>query len=972
MAGRLSAMISSTARDLPAHRRELGEACLRQGVFPVMMEHLPARDADAVAASLRMVDESDVYLGVIAHRYGYVPAGHQRSITEMEYDRAAERGRPRLIFLMHDDHPVRAADVERGEGAVKLEAFKERLRADRVVGFFKSPEDLRGQVVDALAEVRPRDVASLHRDASVPAPPEPFVAHPYTLLQTRSLVGRRAELALLDEWAAQGGPDAARALVLVAIGGMGKSALTWKWFHDHAPARLRPLGGRLWWSFYESDATFENFVLSALAYTSGQDRESLRGVPAPEREARLLAALDREPFLVVLDGLERILVAYARMDAARLSDDDLDQRTANALGARHQLRKATDPRVGAFLRRLTGVRASRVLVSSRLYPADLQTETGRPLPGCRAHFLTGLADEDALGLWRALGVSGSREGLLLLVRCFDNYPLLIRALAGEVARYRRAPGDFDRWRRDHPDFDPASLELVQVKSHVLAFAFAGMDESTRKVLHSAAAFRMPATYDTLAALLVGEGKAFRGEQGLDAALQELEDRGLLGWDRAANRYDLHPVVRGIAWGGLDREARRGLYDRLHDHFGAIPTPSHVRCLDDLTPAVELYNSLIELGRYDDAFSLFQRRLLQVMMFRLSANRERAELLERLFPAGVDSPPALSDRIDRMAAQNALALAYQFLGRQGQTARLLRHVVAGDCPWDVSSLATAYGNLSDALRFCGSLREAEAAARAAVNRSRRDADPASEVPSLVFWGMVQAARGVMDDAATFRRACDVAQRLGLWAFQSWLHIRRADRALWLGDFSGARALAGQAWQLVSGGAYEAHCIEAARLQGTAALFLGGPDDLAAAGERLQHALARVRRYTLYQEELPTLVSLAELHRRRGEPARARELLADVWGPAEWGPYPLFHADALNVLAQVERDAGNHAAAAEAATRACRLAWCDGPPFAYHWGLATARAHLAALGAAEPADLPPFDESRYEPLPSVEIDPPDALP
>src|SRR6516164_5678104 len=98
MAGRLSAMISSTARDLPAHRREVGEACLRQGVFPVMMEHLPASDAEAVAASLRMVDETDVYLGVIAHRYGHVPAGHPRSITEMEYDWAVERARPRLIF----------------------------------------------------------------------------------------------------------------------------------------------------------------------------------------------------------------------------------------------------------------------------------------------------------------------------------------------------------------------------------------------------------------------------------------------------------------------------------------------------------------------------------------------------------------------------------------------------------------------------------------------------------------------------------------------------------------------------------------------------------------------------------------------------------------------------------------------------------------------------------------------------------
>ena len=110
-------------------------------------------------------------------------------------------------------------------------------------------------------------------------------------------------------------------------------------------------------------------------------------------------------------------------------------------------------------------------------------------------------------------------------------------------------------------------------------------------------------------------------------------------------------------------------------------------------------------------------------------------------------------------------------------------------------------------------------------------------------------------------------------------------------------------------------------------------------------------------------------RQGDLEAARELLDAVWESAERGPYPLFHADALNVLAQIERDAGNTAAAIEAATQAYRKAWCDGPPFAYHWGLEAARAHLNALGAPEPSDLPPYDESKHEAMPDVEIDPPD---
>jgi hypothetical protein len=38
------------------------------------------------------------------------------------------------------------------------------------------------------------------------------------------------------------------------------------------------------------------------------------------------------------------------------------------------------------------------------------------------------------------------------------------------------------------------------------------------------------------------------------------------------------------------------------------------------------------------------------------------------------------------------------------------------------------------------------------------------------------------------------------------------------------------------------------------------------------------------------------------------------------------------------------------------------------LEAARQHLAELGAPEPS-LPPFDESNYEPMPEVEIDPED---
>ena len=69
-------MISSTALDLPEHRNEVRLGCERIGISAdQMMENLSARDADAVKVSLEMVENAEVYICVLAWRYGFLPPG---------------------------------------------------------------------------------------------------------------------------------------------------------------------------------------------------------------------------------------------------------------------------------------------------------------------------------------------------------------------------------------------------------------------------------------------------------------------------------------------------------------------------------------------------------------------------------------------------------------------------------------------------------------------------------------------------------------------------------------------------------------------------------------------------------------------------------------------------------------------------------------------------------------------------------
>jgi transcriptional regulator with XRE-family HTH domain/tetratricopeptide (TPR) repeat protein len=883
---------------------------------------------------------------------------------------------------------LRKRTVERVEAGARLQrstlrALAQALRVapDALVQAAHPAEETRDGRVGAGEAMYVRDI---------PAPPEPFIAHPYTLLQTGDLIGRRQELNLFARWVAESEAFGhARILIVTAIGGAGKSALTWHWFQEGAPRDMRPLAGRLWWSFYQPGVAFDHFVTRALMYITGRSKEQVAHDPTPDREWRLLEVLTQQPFLVVLDGLERLLMAYARTDAAYLDDtvfeEDIATRPGGAInGPRregtspvgvHTLRSTADVRVGQFLRTLAAsAGASRILITSRLVPAELETPMGRPIAGCAHHALRGLSDEDSIALWHALEVKGSRARMLPVFRTFDNHPLLIQILAGVVANFHADPGNFDAWHTANPAFNPFGLDLVQVQSHVLACALHSLPPAERRALHVLAACHMPVRVEMLMGVLIRTAEAddpaqkpFATPGAFDAGLTDLHDRGLLGWDRETRTYDVHPVVRGVVWRGLHETVKKSVYEALRVYCEAVPPveDAAITTLEDLEPAIELFHALIGLGRFDDAYQLFRHRLDDALYYRLGAGRLRNELLANLLPQKPGDAPRVSQRLHQALVLRMLANGVMFVGQLDDAVRLFHEaveriahvpddeacdltVVAGDihetCHFDRSSdvVRVFLSELSIALRLSGHLWSAEAAARKALAMSRRPPQMFEVGVNLYRLGLVLSARGATAEAeAVFH------QSLAIWQescphreMEGFLHACLARHALWTGHAGDALDLAETACRLFHDNRLAIDIMHGARLQGMAHLALG---DLDAADERLNFALTESRTHTRVEEELLTLAPLAELQRLRGDLERGRELLDLVWEPAARGPYPMFHADALIVLARLERDAGRSVEAVAAATRACELAWCDGPPFAYHWGLETARGLLRDWGA-----------------------------
>ena len=818
-----------------------------------------------------------------------------------------------------------------------------------------------------------------------PTPSTLYIAHRYVLMETRTFIGRQAELNVLTDWVAT--PEAdfypARILSIVSMGGMGKSALTWKWFNDIAPFKMKPLKGRIWWSFYETDATFENFIIYALICITQRSKRDVQRTLASERETLLLEFLDKEPYLIAFDGLERILAAYANIDAVYQDDNEIDQKTGNATlsthespihgsyfpRGQHRLRKTTDPRVALFLRRLAHVQASRILISTRLYPADLQTVVGDEYPGCKAYFLNGLTNEDALSLWQAYGNSGSRESLLSVFDLFDNHPLLIQLLAGTVALDPRAKGNFERWKKANPLFNPFQIPLIQVKSHILELALRRLDKQRLKVLHTIAAFRAPVSYETLTALFVNGKEPFPNENTFIPVLVELQDRGLLGWNRSTNCYDSHPIIRSGIWQVVRPSTKQHIYETLHIHFSSLPITNE----EDLAVVVELYNTLIGLRRYDDAATLYLDRLVRNSWTRTHARQLHIEMLEALFPDGFDKPPRLKEKRTQVFILYLLAeFTLQLEQAAGLYYRLWGSYFLVDYPGAFNAVMS---ELSIALLLSGAIFESECVARWVIHAGWTFVQDVGIFGSLEELGWVLAARGSLAES---QEALDRALEVCLESENFWkeqgkeseeykprkLHFEiRAIRALWLEQYTEAQKAVEAELTL---GRKSSPPIWTSRIQGLVAL---GMDNLAKAEEHLYHALADARSINNIREELPVLVGLAELKRQQGRSDTAREYLGDIWELAERNAFRLYQADAFNILAQISHDEGLLDEAVEAARRAYHLAWCDGPPFTYHWGLQIAKGRLIALNVPEP-DLPPFDQKKHQPMPDESVPPADA--
>jgi O-acetyl-ADP-ribose deacetylase (regulator of RNase III) len=165
--------ISSTFEDLEDYRKRVYRQLRRVRHDVIAMEDYVAQDERSLPNCLADISECDLYVGLFAWRYGYIPEDNnprRLSITELEYRHAVAEGKECLVFLLDEKVPWSPLKEDShtgdGEGGKRIRQLREELRKKKQVAFFSSPDDLASLVAAAVekwgkkVESRKRDEAS--------------------------------------------------------------------------------------------------------------------------------------------------------------------------------------------------------------------------------------------------------------------------------------------------------------------------------------------------------------------------------------------------------------------------------------------------------------------------------------------------------------------------------------------------------------------------------------------------------------------------------------------------------------------------------------------------------------------------------------------------------------------------------------------------------------------------------------------
>lgn len=584
--------ISSTFSDLKECREAIYKVLRAMSHEVIAMEDYVAADQRPLDKCLADVASCDLYVGVFAWRYGYVPERdnpEKKSITELEFRHAVANKIPCLIFLLDENAPWARVKMEHGAGAEKLQLLREELGREFTVSFFETSEQLATKASAAVTNsIAQKASATGDQKKSLPAAPKVSTSRlPVTGSQ---LFGRDAQLERLDEaWAG----NESHILSLVAWGGVGKSALVNYWLARMAHDDYRGAELVYAWSFYSQGTndravSADQFIEAALTWFGDTDPNKGSPWDKGERLAQLIAS---RRTLLILDGLEP-LQHPPGADEGRLKDQALQ----------------------SLLRSLAAHNRGLCVISTRVAIADLASSEKATTPRID---LETLSPEAGAQVLTAQGVKGTEDELKRASEEFGGHSLALTLLGSYLAdvyggdiTHRTEVGELETDVRHggHAQRVMASYEK---------WFGEGAELSVLRIL---GLFNRPADKGSIDAL-----RAAPAIHGLTNALQGLSEAQ---WQQTLSKLrrakllaapspnqpgtlDTHPLVREHFGHHLKRDnpdAWREGNNRLYEHLTRT-TKEFPDTLEEMAPLYAAIAHGCAAGRHQEAFDeVYARRV----------------------------------------------------------------------------------------------------------------------------------------------------------------------------------------------------------------------------------------------------------------------------------------------------------------------------------------------------------------------------
>jgi transcriptional regulator with XRE-family HTH domain len=580
---------------------------------------------------------------------------------------------------------------------------------------------------------------------AAPAPAQWFTCHAHTLPRAPHFVGRDPHLARLAAWTAPG------CLAVIAVGGAGKTSLVERWL-----ARLgdgpHP-GGVFVWSFYDDERS-EALLARAVDYFA----PDLHG-HGDHLDTLQTALAAGPPHLVILDGLEVAQASHGRVEDAALRR--------------------------LLLHAVRGLGNTRVLLTSRLAPADLLAWEGDGLTTLHLGDLSEREGRDLLARW---GLRGDQ--LPALAERVGGHALSLAMLGSYVGTF--LGGDVRHARTI--DLEPAARDDVQARkllgvlsAYARALAPAERDLLARLALFPGGAdlpllTRLAAADPALAGALAG-----LAEPALTAIVARLGRLGLVA-RVGDHRFAAHPFVAEYFRSLLTATPVAAIHDLECQHLIARLDrhgATHTTDLLDVHESLLLHT--LRSGRADEAMSIYTRTLggFDHLGLRLGAMSRGARIV-RMFAA--DGDPA--HIAPTLAPARRARLVYDWglysgaLGDLRQALACYRvHTEIVRSAGSLVGLTTSLRTRAYTERLTGALTDAMDLASAAIDAARAADSPGDLARGLALAGRIAHDLGHDDLAKNYfaqaRATGDSSfARRGLW---------HAEHLLERGDPTTARAI-----------------------------------------------------------------------------------------------------------------------------------------------------------------------------------------